>query len=356
MPPLPVFCSVLALAIELVLLLELRQGHTPGLYFIPILFLVWANIDFHFVYGIAVLAIFVSAEVVTLGQKEQVPRFARDDSSKRVLLACTAASLIATFVTPYGWGSYGIFWSNITSAANAYFPDYLSLRFRTPQDYVLLLLAMTAFLALGLRRSRDAFQIALLVLCIMAAFHAQRDGWLLVLASVAVIANPLPEEAASSELRAASFEQRSTFYVAAGFSFILLVAFVAARMPSNDALRAKIAEHYPIAASDYIRGNHLPTPLFNPYPWGGFLTWYLPEYPVAIDGRAELYGPDFNVEYAKVMNFQAHYSTFAPLNAAGTILLDKSSNMAAALPSARGFKTVYSDNVAVVLVRDQGQP
>ncbi len=97
-------------------------------------------------------------------------------------------------------------------------------------------------------------------------------------------------------------------------------------MPSRDALLAKIAEHYPVAAADYIRANHLPTPLFNPYSWGGFLTWYLPEYPVAIDGRAELYGPGFNIQYAKAMNFETHYSTFPPLNGAATILLDKSSH------------------------------
>ncbi len=358
MPPLPVFCSVLALAIELTLLLEFRsRGSRWALFSLPVLFLAWANLDSHFVYGILGLLLFVAASPAEQRfnatasrepQRKKMPGF--------VLPAIGAASIVATCVTPYGWSSYGVFWASVSSAANSYFPDYLSLRFRSPQDYVLMLLAMAAFLSLGMRRSRDLFQIALLVLCTVAAFHAQRDGWLLTVAAVAVIPNPDPEEAANRERQAASYEPRATFLIAVGVSLVLLLAVVAARMPARDALLAKIGEHYPVAAADYIRANHLPTTLFNPYPWGGFLTWYLPEYPVAIDGRTDLYGPEFNIQYSKVMNFETHYSTFPPLNGAGTILLAKNSNMASALASVPGFKTTYSDNVAVVLLRDQSRP
>ncbi|MFZ0705469.1 MAG: hypothetical protein WAM71_07695 [Candidatus Korobacteraceae bacterium] len=358
MPPLPVFCSVLALAIELILLLELRsRGSRWAFLSLPALFLAWANLDSHFVYGILILLLFVAA---WLAEEKLSATASRKSKEKRMpgilLLAIAAASIVATCITPYGWQPWATFWSNTTSAANVYFPDYLSLRFRGPQDYVLLLLAMAAFLTLGMRRSRDLFQIALLVLCTVTAFHAQRDAWLLVLAAVAVIANPAPEEAASCERRPASGESRATFLVAAGVSLVLLLAVVVTRMPRRDAVMAKVAESYPVAAADYIRQHQLPGPLFNSFPWGGFLTWYLPEYPAALDGRTDLYGPDFNVHYAKVMNFGEHYSTFPPLNEAGVILLEKNSHMAIALASVPTFKTVYSDNVAVVLVREQGQP
>ena len=154
----------------------------------------------------------------------------------------TGVTLIATCITPYGWSGYGVFWANVTSAANAYFPDYQSPRFRSPQDYVLLLLSMAAFLALGIRRSRDLFQISLLVLCTVAAFHAQRDGWLLALAAVAVIANPVAEEVPSGERRDTSGESRATFLLATAVSLVLLLAVLAVRMPTHDAVLAKIAE------------------------------------------------------------------------------------------------------------------
>ena len=356
MPPLPVLCSVMALAIELALLFDFRRGGRIGsLYFLPPLFLVWANVDPLFVDGILVLVLFAAVCVV---ESRGITWIATPQDHVPVsrVGGVTALCLIATFVTPYGWNAFGVFWSGATSAANSYFADFQSLRFRTPQDYVLMLLAMAAFLALGVGRSRDLFAIGLLVLSTMAAFHSQRDNWLLVLAAISVIANADTEETTSPEPRAASDEQRAAFLTATAVSIVLLVAFAMMRMPSRDELRATVSEHYPVAAADYIRTNHLPTPLFNAYPWGGFLTWYLPEYPVAIDGRTDLYGPDFNIQFAKVANFQAHYSTFAPLNEAGTILLDKSSPMGKALPNVRGFKTIYSDNVAVVLIRETAQP
>ncbi len=183
MPPLPVFCSVLALAIELFLLMDFRSsGRLSSLYSLPLLFVVWANLDFHFVYGILTLALFVA---VCVAERSTIQSLACEHNSASMTTIAAIAgggSLIESFVTPYGWNSYRVFWA--TSAASAYFPDDLSLRFRSPQDYVLMLLAMAAFLSLGLRRSRDVFQIALLVLGTMAAFHSQRDSWLAVVASV----------------------------------------------------------------------------------------------------------------------------------------------------------------------------
>ena len=146
----------------------------------------------------------------------------------------------------------------------------------------------------------------------MAAFHAQRDSWLLAVAAVAVIGNPVPQTNREPTRRTHEFRARP-FLSAAAVSLVLL-AVARVQLPhGRDAMLAKIGEGYPVAAADYIREHQLPAPLFNSFPWGGFLTWYLPEYPVAIDGRTDLYGPDFNTHYAKVMNFEEHYSTFPPL-------------------------------------------
>ena len=92
--------------------------------------------------------------------------------------------------------------------------------------------------------------------------------------------------------------------------------------------------------------------MFNALEWGGFLTWYLPEYPVAIDGRAGLYPDDFVLEYSKVMNAEERYTDFPTLANARTIILPRSAIMAAALGSVPGFKVQYQDNVAVVLTKE----
>ena len=341
------------------LLMECRAtGNVRRLYWLPLLFLLWANIDVQFVIGIFVFLLFV---VVTL-----IERWGTHAGiawlecpvlpSPKAVQAMFGASLVATVITPYGASGYHVFFEQVTSAANEYFPGFQSLRFRSSQDYLLLMLTMAAFLALGMRRSRDLFQIALLLLGTIAAFHAQRDGWLLTLAAVAVVGNAVSK----SSLRKGGEDARvpaRQFLSAAGLALVLLAIATAIHLPhGRQAMLAEIGEGYPVAAADYIRQHQLPQPLFNSFPWGGFLTWYLPEYPVAIDGRTDLYGDDFNIQYAKVMNAEAHYSTFPPLAQAGTLLLEKKSLMGSALPHVAGFNQVYADDVAVVLVREQPQP
>ena len=362
--PLPLACSVVALCIELALLMAFRrEPATRAIWFVPGLFLLWANLDQHFVYGVLTLVWFSAACAIQQWAARKEIDWPKTENSLlplRTLAAITGASLLVTFMTPYGWSGYSTFWTNATSAANPYFPHFQSLRFRIPQDYVVMLLAMAAFLSLGIRRSRDLFQVGLLVLCLAAAFHSQRDTWLVVLAAVAIIGNAaLQETAASGTQRVTSLTLRASgrpFLVAAGLSLVIVLATFVVRGPSREGVLIKIGQAYPVAAADYIRQNKLPAPLFNSFSWGGFLTWYLPQYPVAIDGRTDLYGADTNIQYAKVMNFEAHYSTYPALNDAATILVEKNSPAGRALPGARGFSKAYEDNVAVVLLRDKAEP
>ncbi len=353
--PLPVYCSALALGVELVLLVRYRlTGAARDLYWLPPLFLLWANLDVQFVYGMVVLLMFAAGIAVerwieSAGIEHETP-----GAVFKPIAMVAAASLVATMVTPHGWNLYRLFFSQAVSAANLYFPSQQALRFRSPQDYLLLLLTMAAFLALGMRRTRDFFQIGLLVLATPLAFRAQANTWLLVLAAVAILANASQASAAQEQVAGFSWSQCA---MAAGLAVAILIVVTAVFVPrDNKAILAKVAQSYPVGAADYIRDQHLAPPLFNSLPWGGFLAWYLPEYAVAIDGRTDLYGPDFNIDYAKVMNADAHYSTFAPLNGAGTLVLEKESLMGKALPSVRGFKVAYAEGVAVVLVREEQKP
>src|SRR5262249_8633289 len=151
--------------------------------------------------------------------------------------------------------------------------SYHAMGFRQPRDYVLMLLAMSAFLVLGAARSRDLFSIALLGGCAALAFFAQREGWLLVLASVAVIGRAIlrTKETHGAEL----LENWNWQHLAlAGACSALVFSFFAIRVPSNqDVLLAKTAEKLPVRAADFLRQHPQPAPLFNPYQWGGFLSW-----------------------------------------------------------------------------------
>jgi hypothetical protein len=227
--------------------------------------------------------------------------------------------------------------------------------FRQPQDYVLMLLTMAAFLALGIRRSRDPFQIALMIGCTMLSFHAQRDAWLVALAAIAVMGEAVGAGAGTSDADNGRLRNRQVMG-AMGLSVAVVTLIAVVGTPrSQDTLLAKVAQTYPVGACNFIREHDrespLPRPLFNSYEWGGFLTWYLPEYPVAIDGRAGLYANDFVVQYFKAMNADVAYQSYPAMANAGTLLLQRNSLMGQALSTLPAFRVAYSDNVAVVLTR-----
>ena len=93
--------------------------------------------------------------------------------------------------------------------------------------------------------------------------------------------------------------------------------------------------------------------MFNNYSWGGFLIWYLPEYPVAIDARRGLYTDDEEVGYFKVMRVLAPYQSLAAMNGARTLLLEKPSVVGEALRKMPGFTVVHEDNISMVLLQEK---
>jgi hypothetical protein len=365
--PGPGYCSILMFATELFLLTESRRtGRVRPLYWLPPLFLLWANLDIQFVYGLLLLLLFLADNFLREPSRRAGVTYLQQERgavSPANVGMVTALCGIATVVTPYFYHPYGIFFASVTSAANRDLPDFHAMGFRQPQDYTLLLLTMAAFLALGLRRSRDPFHIVLMTGCAMLSFQAQRNNWLSALASVAVIAEAAQARVKMTAAVDRADDQRNDpknrvlpWYPAvslvwAGVLAIVLLTLAALRTPRDrEALLAKIGQGYPVQACNYIQGHRLPQPLFNPYEWGGFLIWYLPEYPVAVDGRAELYGDDSLAQYFKMMNADIPYTAYPPLTQARTLLLQRHSLMGEALSTLPRFKVAYSDDVAVVLL------
>ena len=353
--PGPTYCSALFFALELLLLMETRKaGNARLLFWLPPIFLMWANFDVQFVYGLALLVLFLAAlAVADLGRQFAGPWSATEPPplSLATTAIAAAASVVATFITPYFYRPYAVFFSSITSAANPYLPDFHAMTFHQPRDYILMLLAMAAFLSLGLRRSRDPFQISFLVGCTMLSFYAQRNNWLATLAAVAVIAEVIlgMREATSS----ASKIWGRRLFVALGLTAAVLLLALARIPRRRETLLAMAGSSYPVQAGDFIREHRSPQPLFNAFEWGGFLTWYLPEYPVAIDGRRDLYGDDFVIQYSKMMNADVPYKAFPAANDARTWLLQRNSVMSEAMSTLPGFKVEYRDDVAVVLTKEE---
>ena len=304
----PALASVGLLAVELILITRARSTESPRpLYWLPLVFIIWVNIDRQFIVGMLTLAIFclaVSAEGFKRQRCVSWPAEGRIKPSSIVMI--TGASFVATFVSPYTWRVYSLAWQSATdTVADRFFRELHSLRFRQPQDYALMLLTMTAFFVVGRRRSRDLFMIALLVVSTVLSFRTMRESWFVVVCSVAIIGCALrgSDDTSAEHL---PLLRRNDIFVAAALVLLVMLATLMRISGSGDVhgselLLTKVEEKLPLQAAEFIRSNHLPEPIFNTYDWGGFLTFALPEYPVSIDGRTDLYGGDLNAGYFRLM-------------------------------------------------------
>ena len=355
--PLPYVLSVLFLAVELQLLLSIsHSGSVRRLYWLLPLFALWANLHIQFVAGLALLAVFLIAYLIECWLRSLNARWLRPQLFGLPMMQVSttgALCLLATFMTPYGFRLLPDFLkSQYSDVAFVHFSGMASMSFRRPQDYILMLLVMMAFLALGRKRSLELFELLVLVAGTALAFRIQRDAWLVVLPAIAVLATT------SFSGRHESGPQRMTVRtwewgtVAAATAIVLAIAAV--RLPGRDALMNRIGQNLPVGACEYIVSNKLPAPLFNEYSWGSFLTWYLPEYPVVVDSRVELYGDDVLTKYFDVVGGKERLDSDPMVARAGTLLLERNSAMAKALrnlPALRSqYRLVYSDDMANVFV------
>jgi hypothetical protein len=134
---------------------------------------------------------------------------------------------------------------------------------------------------------------------------------------------------------------------------VAFLSFLIARNVGFDTrgLDAAMSSVFPVKAVNFLRQNPQPGPLYNTFDWGGFLTWYMPDYPVAIDGRTDLYGDELDTQFFKTQQGDASYVDDPYLNESQVVLLSKKDGLASVLLSDSRFSLVFQDSLAVVFVR-----
>ena len=355
---LPYALSILCFGMELLLLeASRRTGNIRPLYGLPALFLLWANLHALFLLGLLLLILFVISSWIESWLRRSAGNWLDREIrplARQPIHVVSACSVFASMVNPYTFHLFPAAYRALYSdAAFGHFAEMRAMSFRQSQDYGLMLVVMAAFLALGRRRSLRVFEVMALMAGTLVGFRIQREVWMAVLPAIAILAEGLGfawREWKSGEQSTARWEMPLCGVLVAG---ILTVA--AFRLPNQDSLQLWLSQSFPVKACDFIRNNHVPQPIFSEYSWGSFQTWYLPEYPVAIDGRVELYGDEITEGYFKVIAGGERLEAYPALAAAQTLLLQKQSGMVKALTTlpvlTSQYRLAYSDDLAAVFVR-----
>jgi hypothetical protein len=79
----------------------------------------------------------------------------------------------------------------------------------------------------------------------------------------------------------------------------------------------------------------------------------MPEQPVAIDGRTDLYGDEIDYRFYKTENGDPSWEDDSYLNEARLVLLPRQTRLAGLLNKDSRFNLIYQDELAMVFVKKQ---
>ncbi len=106
----------------------------------------------------------------------------------------------------------------------------------------------------------------------------------------------------------------------------------------------------PVSAVEFIQTEQPEGQMFNSYDFGGYLIWSLPEYPVFIDGRADLHGDEIIFEWLSIVRGEDGWGDSFDEWGIGFVLVEPDLPLVDKLDE-EGWNLVYEDDVAVVYTR-----
>lgn len=322
-------------------------------FFIPVLFLLWANLHGGFIVGLIVLLLTVLK------------------SRKITDVLIVLVSILATLVTPYGLKLWQEIWLSIIDSHIRFFIlEWRPIIFAITSITLLVLAYCWAFI-LHYRKKYAKHEILLFVLLFVAAFSSARNIPLFVIYALILTQKGIDNFISDVRINKIRLARFNLFYIV----FFTLVSFLALIQLWGDYNATKAMSedrYYPNLAIGYLT-NHLPKgQIFSIYEWGGYLDWKLSQKKVFIDGRmaswrqksSNLESGYILGEYTSLLLSQTSTSKVFEKYKVDTLLLprswfeEKSKNYTRNYTfkfieeiKKNKFEKVYQDNVALIFTK-----
>jgi hypothetical protein len=326
----PWHVTIAGTAVTLLAVSALRDGRPVKRFvWLPLVFALWANLHIQFVLGWLVLGL----ACVFPGRADRTS-----------LVTLTAACVAATLANPYHARLFGVVWEYATQTGPLRTVRELAPPdFTQPWTWAGLALVGWAVVVTLRRRPIDWFAVLLLLVGLVLMLRMRRDVWFAGLAAAAVLrphwTGPSP-----------GFPR--WVVVAAVAGMFLAVRLTGLGQEHGDRqTQAATEAAFPVRAAEVVRERRLPGPLFNPFDWGGYLIWALPEHPVSIDGRTNLYGTDRVTRSMATWRGEPGWEADPDLTTARLVIAPADRPLTELLRGSNEWRMEYEDETAVVFVR-----
>jgi len=112
------------------------------------------------------------------------------------------------------------------------------------------------------------------------------------------------------------------------------------------------SERMPVGAVNYLQQSRVNAPILSPDYWGGYVIYRrYSSYGVVIDDRHDFYGEQFLRLYLKMVHVEPGWDQFLKIPGASCLLLPRNAALTVVISQTPGWKSVYSDSVAIVFRR-----
>ena len=353
----PQMVSFLLSTIALYLLYLFKREKRDYLWLMPVLMVVWVNLHAGYIIAFIFLLGFMAGEVVgaILNPADSIGW-----RGLRKVFIVTVVSVLALSINPFGprmilypFETAGL------QTLNLFITEWQSPDFKNPQTwaFIALLFAIIAFASQTTYRV-DWSDLSLILGTALLALWAGRN-----IAMFAVVATPVLSRLVDAFLTERGWQIRPMKTVRGVrlllnwiFLFVILLGglakIAADLLPEN--VEEIQSEFLPLDALDYLKNNPPKGNLFNNYNWGGLIIYTLPDVPVFVDGRTDLYGDDFLKKYFRsslgASDWREPFEEFDIQSA----FLEKESALTTLLREDENWQVVYEDEQSVILEREIG--
>jgi hypothetical protein len=334
-----------------------KWENTDRLWLIPVVVLIWGNIHAGFAIAFILMLGYVAGETAAnlFGPRTKVLIGWRGIGK---ILLVMAVSVVALVINPFGLEMLKVPFATVNiGVLQDFIQEWASPNFHERQTWPFIALLIGSLGLAGLSNDRiDWTDLALITGTGFMALLAGRN-----IALFAVVATPVLAQFGEAFLHERGWQIRPVTRVTprmARLNALLLALVLIAGLAkmfyavNGETVREAQLTRLPVAAADYIRDSQPDGPMFNSYNWGGYLMFAVPDYPVYVDGRTDLYGDQFLREYLSVAFLQGDWQAVLEKADIGFIVIETNSALASALREESGWQVVHEDDLAVIFERE----
>jgi hypothetical protein len=348
---------------------QLEKYYKAGegkLWTLPALILVWVNTHGGFLAGfLLVLPYLADGFFGWLSDKRNSREKENQSCSKfKHVLVVFGLMIIASFITPHFWKIWELPFTTFSREAE----QLLITEWQSPNFHESFVLPFAAMLLLpvailgGLQARVKLREILLLVGFGFLGLVSMRNIFFFAIVSPPILTKFLPDvlEGISRDLdiKVRLNFNRPPSKVGGIINTILVVMiglgaliYMAGFLPATENID-HFREEFPLDAVEYIKNEMPEGKIFNSYNFGGYLIWALDDYPVYVDGRADLYGDEIILPYFEMYSGSETWVEEFENQEINLVLVEPGADIVQNLLWA-GWEMVFEDEVAAILVPNQ---